>query len=125
MNAEKELGIQHRPTIRWGVVALVSCWLVMIALISSIARQNTAYGTEVEACAMEAQTARQGQLASVPYHRQPYHLDSGVHENRAAIRSTAFQEVIRVPGVPWLRLRFSAHHLGAENPPLAGLERLL
>jgi hypothetical protein len=115
MSAEKELGTRNKQTTRWGVVALVGCWLVMIAVISSTARQEAAYGTDVEACGVEAQSARRGQLASIPYRRQPYHLDSGVHENRAAKSSRAYKEVIRVPGVPWLRLRFSAHDLGAES----------
>jgi hypothetical protein len=87
----------------------------MIALISSTAWQNTAQTTKAGACVMEAPATRQGQLASIPYQRQPYHLDSGVHENRAAQPSMAVRQVIRVPGVPWLRLRFSAHHLGAKS----------
>ncbi len=54
-----------------------------------------------------------------PHHPQPYPVDSGLHTWREsaadAAVAPAFRETVRVPGAPWLRLRFSAYELGAQS----------
>ncbi len=53
------------------------------------------------------------QVAEIPFHTEPYYLDSGVHNGPAggpAIR--VYSAVIEVEGAPWLRLFFSEAHLG-------------
>jgi len=58
------------------------------------------------------------QPAPIPYHKEPYHLDSGVHEGHEGIATQtvlAFRETVRVPGAPWLQLHFSDYNLGERS----------
>src|SRR5262249_5851799 len=58
------------------------------------------------------------QEAPIPYHTEDYAVTSGVHDGLkgpAATTVTAFREVVRVPGAPWLQLRFGEHDLGKES----------
>ncbi len=53
------------------------------------------------------------QPAKIPFHREPYFVDSGLHDGQVgpgAKTFVAFREVIQFPGAPWLRLRFHAYH---------------
>ena len=54
------------------------------------------------------------QPAPVPYHRESYFLDSGVHDGLTgpvAETFVAFRDVIQIPGATWLRLHFEAYNL--------------
>ena len=54
------------------------------------------------------------QPVSIPFHKEPYFVDSGVHDGLTgpvAETFAAFHELIQVPGAPWLRLQFQAHNI--------------
>lgn len=58
------------------------------------------------------------QPAEIPFHMQPYYLHSGVHNGPAAPAeetSLVFSEVVKLDGVPWLRLYFSEAELGNRS----------
>lgn len=55
------------------------------------------------------------QPAPIPYHKEPYRLDSGVYEGLEAETALAFQEVIQVTGAPWLRVHISDCNLGQKS----------
>ena len=60
-------------------------------------------------------TMTTAQPAKTPFHREPYFVDSGLHDGQVgpgAKTFVAFREVIQIPGAPWLRLLFHAHHPG-------------
>jgi V8-like Glu-specific endopeptidase len=44
-----------------------------------------------------------------------YEVDSGVHDGIPGESMVAFQEVVRVPGAPWLRVYFSDYNLGQRS----------
>jgi V8-like Glu-specific endopeptidase len=52
------------------------------------------------------------QQGASPYHREPYPLDSGVHDGTAAQATRVFVHTIRVPGAAWLRVHWSDYNLG-------------
>ena len=55
------------------------------------------------------------QSDKIPFHKEPYFVDSGLHDGLTgpgAETFAAFHELIRLPGVPWLRLLID----GRENP---------
>ena len=59
-----------------------------------------------------------GQTAPIPYHLQTYPLNSGVHSgsgDETIAPALAYNEIIQVAGVPWLRLRFSETFLGTRS----------
>lgn len=55
------------------------------------------------------------QPAPIPYHRQPYQLDSGVLKGLQAETASLFRETVQVPGAPWLRLHFDDYDLGTQS----------
>ena len=55
------------------------------------------------------------QQGSSPYHREPYPLDSGLHDGTAAQVTRVFAHTIRVPGAAWLRIHWSDYNLGAHS----------
>ena len=57
------------------------------------------------------------QPAKTPFHREPYFVDSGLHDGQVgpgARTIVAFREVIQIPGALWLRLQSHAYNPG-EN----------
>ena len=52
------------------------------------------------------------QQGASPYHREPYPLDSGIHDGTAAQATQVFVHTIRVPGAAWLRVHWSDYDLG-------------
>ncbi len=62
-----------------------------------------------------ASAAPRAQKAQIPQHIEPFALDSKIRENNGAEALTAFHGVVRSPGAPWLRLRFSDHNLGKSS----------
>jgi len=42
-------------------------------------------------------------------------MDSGLHDGLLAKSAVAFRQVVRTPGVPWLRLHISDYNLGAQS----------
>ena len=59
--------------------------------------------------------AASAQPKPIPFHIEPYVLDSGLHQGNAAGTVTAFRQVARVAQAPWLRLHFDAYELGANS----------
>lgn len=55
------------------------------------------------------------QKAPIPRRTVRYVVDSGLHEGVGAESVVAFSQLIEVPGVPWLRLHFSAYELGRAS----------
>ncbi len=55
------------------------------------------------------------QMGKFPHRREPYPVDSGIHTGRAPVSTVEFRRVVRVPGVPWLRLYFSDYNLGERS----------
>ena len=56
------------------------------------------------------------QSENIPFHKEPYFVDSGLHDGLTgpgAETFAAFQALIQVPGSSWLRLQFLAFNLGA------------
>ena len=54
------------------------------------------------------------QPAKIPFHKEPYFMDSGVHDGLTGPEAetfVAFHELMQVPGAPWLRLQFQAHSI--------------
>lgn len=59
-----------------------------------------------------------GQPAPVPYHYQPYLLESGIHNGRGDWETEAFpayKEIVQVKEAPWLRLKFADANLGRHS----------
>lgn len=52
------------------------------------------------------------QAVPVEYHSQPYVLSSGEHNGETEGISAVFEDVIQVPGTPWLRLHIADYKLG-------------
>ncbi len=61
------------------------------------------------------------QPAPIPYHKESYFVDSGLHHGPTGLAAesvVAFRDVIRIPDAPWLRLQFQAYSrqtLGKET----------
>src|SRR5262245_47317181 len=55
------------------------------------------------------------QMAPVPYHRQAYSINSGMHSSRDSVGALAAREVVRVSGAGWLQLHFGTYNLGAKS----------
>ena len=57
------------------------------------------------------------QTARLPYHMQPYALDTGLRSSSESNAATqiASSTVVKVPGSPWLRLSFSGVALGRAS----------
>src|SRR5262249_49339213 len=53
--------------------------------------------------------------APIPYHRQPYFIDSGAQRGRTTENLVAFREVVRVSGASWLQLHIGEHNLGKKS----------
>lgn len=54
------------------------------------------------------------QPGKIPFHKEPYFVDSGLHDGLTGLGAetfAAFHELIQVPGAPWLRLHFEAYNL--------------
>ena len=54
------------------------------------------------------------QPVSIPFHKEPYSLYSGIYDgltDPAAKNFLAYRGVIQVPNAQWLRLHFQAYHL--------------
>jgi len=52
---------------------------------------------------------------SIPCHTQSCLVESGLHDGTSNQTSVAFQQIIRTPGAPWLRLHISDCHLGRQS----------
>ncbi|MDR4505894.1 MAG: trypsin-like serine protease [Candidatus Scalindua sp.] len=52
---------------------------------------------------------------SIRCHREPFVLDSGVHENLRKESSVPFRETMIIPGVPWMQIHVSASNLGERS----------
>ncbi len=90
----------------------ISCkWLIIVLVLAGSGLTNA-----------------NAQTRDIPSHREPYSMDSGLHDGRTDLKSTtylAYRTVIRVSGAPWLRLHFSAADLGrAKVDSLGVLETL-
>jgi len=53
--------------------------------------------------------------ASFPLTREPYRVDSGLHDGAAETFTLPFREVVLVPDAPWLRLHIEDHNLGPHS----------
>jgi len=51
----------------------------------------------------------------LPFYRHACLVDSGRHDGPSGETAVAFQEVVRVPGSPWMRLQISDSHLGRRS----------
>ncbi|MFQ5584560.1 MAG: trypsin-like serine peptidase, partial [Calditrichia bacterium] len=58
-----------------------------------------------------------GQTANIPYHNEPYNVDSGVYNGEAlgSDITKVFSRVIQIDGSSWLRLLFSDANLGENS----------
>lgn len=95
--------------IRWTLPGLIKEVLIM--------NRNKIFGALglilcMTALSTEVSFAQRGR---VPFHRQVYTLDSGIHDGLTAESFIAFREVVRDPGVPWLQLRFKDFNLGKRS----------
>ena len=58
-------------------------------------------------------TIATAQPAKTAFHREPYFVDSGLHDGPVgpgARTIVAFRELIQIPGAPWLQLRLHVDH---------------
>jgi hypothetical protein len=55
------------------------------------------------------------QTAPIQFHRETYMMDSGTHDGLLSASHIAYREVVHVPGVPWMQLRFSDFNLGKHS----------
>ena len=58
------------------------------------------------------------QSAEIPYHVEPYVLESGVYDGNGVMGSSAvkvFSGMVQLHNVPWLQLHFSNANLGSES----------
>lgn len=62
-----------------------------------------------------APTTSRAQPVPTPRHMEPYLLDTGVHQGTQEEATLGFSEVVRIPGVPWMRLHISEYNLGVGS----------
>ena len=55
------------------------------------------------------------QPAPIPFHKEPYSLESGIHEGLMTESVIAFRKVIQIDGAPWLQIHFSDYNLGTQS----------
>ncbi|UCD37676.1 MAG: T9SS type A sorting domain-containing protein [Fidelibacterota bacterium] len=56
------------------------------------------------------------QQPKFPFTREPYYVNSGVHDGQAGLtadQNIAYRELISIPDAPWIRLRFQSYDLGS------------
>jgi hypothetical protein len=85
----------------------VSVLVLVLALLATLSR--AAGAQEPGQCTSCAQQA------PIPFHREAYSLDSGVHDGVTVKNLMAFHEIVRAPGTPWLQLHFSDYNLGKRS----------
>lgn len=71
--------------------------------------------TEAPATAQTVETAESYQREPVPYHVEPYDLDSRQDRSLETAVSDNFRQVIHIPGAVALRLHFSEYNLGRSS----------
>jgi V8-like Glu-specific endopeptidase len=55
------------------------------------------------------------QPAPIPHHKEPYRMDSMVHEGLEAQTASAFRQVMWVPHAAWLQIHFAEYNLGEQS----------
>jgi V8-like Glu-specific endopeptidase len=55
------------------------------------------------------------QIEPVPYHVEPFQLDSRQHDSLEAAAPGGFRQLVQIPGAVWLRLHFSEYDLGRNS----------
>ena len=55
------------------------------------------------------------QPATIPYHKEPYRMASGILESTEAETVSKFRETVRAPEAAWMRLHFSDYNLGKQS----------
>jgi hypothetical protein len=53
--------------------------------------------------------------SNIPYHKEAYSVNFGVHDGLIGENWITIREVVRIPGVPWLQLHFSDYNLGMRS----------
>jgi V8-like Glu-specific endopeptidase len=64
---------------------------------------------------LAANTIILGQTAEIPYHVEPFVLESGIYNGNGSGVLKIFSETIEMRNAPWLQLHFSAANLGRES----------
>ena len=55
------------------------------------------------------------EIEPVPYHVEPFDMDSRQQDSLETAVSTNFRQIIQMPGATWLRLHFSEYDLGRSS----------